>query len=113
MLGLKLLTKSGTTAYTFLTAEGCGVYEDRPTACRYYALGNMGLHKIKDSTTVEDIYFLVKEEHCLGHNEPRTVTIRDYEQGVEKYDEMNRDWRELVLKKRSADLTITAQYATV
>lgn len=109
MPGLKLITKPGTTACTFLTPEGCGVYEDRPTACRYYALGNMGLHK-KDSTTVEDIYFLVKEDHCLGHNEPCTITIRDYrkEQGVEKYDEMNREWRELVLKKRSAGPTVGA-----
>jgi uncharacterized protein len=85
MPGLKLITKPGATACRFLTPEGCGVYEDRPTACRYSALGSMGLHK-KDSATVEDIYFLVKEEHCLGYNEPRTITIRDYrkEQGVDK-----------------------------
>lgn len=103
MPGLKLMTKPGNTACVFLKKEGCGVYEDRPTACRYYALGSMGLRK-KETADVEDIYFLVKENHCLGHNEPRTVTVRDYrrEQGVEKYDEMNREWRDIVLKKRSA-----------
>ena len=33
---------------TFLGDEGCTVYEDRPAACRYYALGNMAVRK-KDS----------------------------------------------------------------
>lgn len=66
----------------------------------------MGLLK-QDSSSVEDIYFLVKQNHCLGHNEPRTITVRAYrnEQSVEKYDEMNRVWRDLVLKKRSAGPT--------
>lgn len=66
----------------------------------------MGLLK-QDSSSVEDIYFIVKQNHCLGHNEPRTITVRAYrnEQSVEKYDEMNRVWRDLVLKKRSAGPT--------
>src|SRR5690606_34472747 len=36
MPGLKMKTKEGSTACQFLTPEGCGVYEDRPAACRYY-----------------------------------------------------------------------------
>ena len=32
------------------TPEGCGVYEDRPTACRYYALGATTM-RAKDSST--------------------------------------------------------------
>ncbi len=107
MPGLKILTKPGTTECVFLTEDGCSVYEDRPVACRYYALGSMGVRK-KESDKVEDIYFVVKEPHCLGHDEPRALTVREYrkEQGIEKYDTMNREWRDVVIKKRSSGPTI-------
>jgi len=100
--GLKLATKPGTTECVFLTEEGCSVYEDRPAACRYYALGSMGMRKVGTSE-VEDVFFLVKEPHCLGHNEPKTQTVREYrkEQGIEPYDDMNREWRDIVIKKRT------------
>ena len=103
MPGLKLATQPGSRACVFLEEKGCGVYEDRPVACRYYALGSMGMRKTGESG-VEDVYFLVKEDHCLGHNEPRSLTVRDYrrEQGIEKYDEMNREWRDAIIKKRSS-----------
>jgi hypothetical protein len=107
MPGLKLNTKDGSTACTFLTPEGCSVYADRPSACRYYALGLLAMRKT-DSPQHEDSYFVVKEEHCLGHLEPMVQSVRDYrgEQGVDEYDEMNREWREIVLKKRSSGPTV-------
>lgn len=107
MPGLKLLTKPGSAECVFLSEEGCTVYEDRPAACRYYALGNMGVRK-KGDAEVEDIYFLVKESHCKGHEEPRTLTVRQYreEQGIERYDEMNREWRDIVIKKRTSGPTL-------
>lgn len=103
MPGVKLKTLEDTTACPFVTPAGCSIYEDRPTACRYYALGLMSM-KHQLSPTDEEAYFIVKEDHCLGHLEPRTLTIRDYrrEQEVEEYDQMNREWRQVVLKKRSA-----------
>lgn len=112
MPGLKMVTKPDSTECIHLTEEGCGVYEDRPAACRYYALGSMGVRK-KDSSSVDDIYFIVKEQHCLGHFEPRKQTVAQYrrEQGIEKYDEMNRDWRDIVLKKRSSGPTVGAPSA--
>jgi Fe-S-cluster containining protein len=105
--GLKLLTKAGTMECVFLRESGCSVYDDRPTACRYYALGIMGVRK-KDASVVEDIYFLVKEAHCRGHEEPKQLTVGQYrqEQGAERYDEMNREWRDIVIKKRSSGPTI-------
>jgi Fe-S-cluster containining protein len=107
MPGLKLKTREDTPACQFVTEEGCSVYEDRPSACRYYALGQMAVRKT-GSTVDEDMYFLVKEEHCLGHQEPREITIRDYrkEQQVEDFDEINRGWRQVVLKKRSTGPTV-------
>ena len=105
--GLKLRTQDESTQCPFLTEEGCGVYDDRPTACRYYALGLMSMRK-KDSATDEDSYFVVREDHCLGHAEPKVQTVRAYRQsqGVDIYDELNREWRQVVLKKRSCGPTI-------
>lgn len=105
--GYKLRTRDDGPACQFVSEEGCGVYEDRPTACRYYALGSMGLRR-KDSAQVDDIYFLVKEPHCHGHQEPHRLTVREYrhEQGVEHYDELNREWRDIILKKRSSGPTV-------
>lgn len=102
MPGLKLRTKPGTQECIYLTPEGCSVYEDRPSACRYYALGLMSMRR-KDSPGEEDSYFVVKEAHCLGHQEPQVQTVREYrrDQGLEPYDEANREWRRIVLKKRS------------
>jgi len=107
MPGLKMKTHDDTTACQFVTADGCSVYADRPSACRYYALGMMSM-RAKDSPTDEDHYFVVSEDHCLGHLEPKTQTIRAYreDQGVDVYDELNREWRQIVLKKRSCGPTI-------
>ena len=107
--GLKLKTKEDLKTCTFLTEEGCAVYEDRPTACRYYALGNMAMRK-KDSAEVELGYFVVKEDHCKGHYEDNEQTISEYRcsQGLEDYDEMNLGFQELVLKKKSSGPTVGA-----
>ncbi len=110
--GLKLATHEGSKACVFLSEEGCQVYEDRPTSCRYYALGSMGIRR-EGKAFVEDVYFKVKEDHCMGHNEPKTQTVGEYRkaQGVEKYDEMNREWRDIILKKRSSGPTVGAPSA--
>ena len=107
MPGLKLRTQENSTACINLTPAGCGVYEDRPAACRYYALGLVSMRK-KDAPRDEDSYFVVKEDHCLGHNEPVTQTVREYrrEQGVDVYDEINHEWRQIILKKRSSGPTV-------
>lgn len=107
MPGLKMNTKPGTTECVFLSDDGCTVYEDRPAACRYYALGNMGVRK-KDASEVENVFFIVKEPHCRGHEQARKLTVREYrqEQGIERYDEMNHEWRDIVLKKRSSGPTV-------
>ncbi|MHB8453433.1 MAG: YkgJ family cysteine cluster protein [Acidiferrobacterales bacterium] len=107
MPGLKMKTRDDTTACQFVTDEGCSVYADRPAACRYYALGMMSM-RAKDSPMDEDHYFIVKEDHCLGHLEPEAQTIRAYrkDQGVDVYDELNREWRQIILKKRSCGPTI-------
>jgi len=110
--GLKLATQEGSKACIFLSEEGCQVYEDRPSACRYYALGSMGIRR-EGKSHVEDVYFRVKEDHCKGHDEPKKQTVGEYRksQSLEKYDEMNREWRDIILKKRSSGPTVGAPSA--
>ena len=90
-----------------MTDEGCGVYEDRPTACRYYPVALLSMRK-QNEFTEREAYAMVQEDHCKGHFEPRTLTINEYrkEQGVEEYDELTSGWRQLILKKKSAGPTI-------
>ena len=105
--GVKLRPVANGTACQFMTAEGCTVYEDRPTACRYYPVALLSMRR-QDEYTDRDSYALVKEDHCLGHNEPRRITIDDYrkEQGLAEYDELARGWRQLILKKKSSGPSI-------
>jgi len=107
MPGVKIKTADESKQCPFLTESGCGVYEDRPTACRYYALGLMSMREM-GSTSDDDYYFTVKEAHCRGHEEDQQQTIQEYrdDQGVTEYDEINREWRQLILKKRSSGPTI-------
>jgi len=99
--GIKLRTDDE-GACRFLGEEGCTVYEDRPTACRYYPLGHLAM-KPTDKKTEETHYFLIREENCKGHDEDRELTVGEYlqEQGVADYDEMNKEWLQILLKKRS------------
>lgn len=105
--GVKLKPVDGGSACQFMVAEGCSVYEDRPTSCRYYPVALVSMRRT-DENTDRSSYALVKEAHCLGHNEPRTITIADYrkEQGIEEYDDIGRGWRQLILKKKSSGPTI-------
>lgn len=105
--GVKLRPVENTNQCQFMTDEGCSVYEDRPTACRYYPVALISMRK-QNEYTDQDHYALVKEDHCLGHNEPRSLTIDEYrhEQGLKEYDEQGRGWRQLVLKKKSTGPTV-------
>ena len=105
--GVKLKPVEGGTACRFMKAEGCGVYEDRPTACRYYPVALLSMRR-QDEYVDRESYALVREPHCLGHLEPRSQTIDEYraEQGLPEYDELARGWRQLVLKRKSSGPTI-------
>jgi Fe-S-cluster containining protein len=101
--GVKYKPREGTTECQFVTDAGCSVYEDRPTACRYYPVGLLSTRR-QDENFDRASYALVKEDHCHGHFEDRKLTIDEYrkEQGLEEYDEHGRAWRQLILKVKSA-----------
>jgi Fe-S-cluster containining protein len=101
--GVKMEPVEGGTECQFMTEEGCSVYTDRPTACRYYPVGLLSSRRA-DENVDRSSYALVREDHCKGHLEDREISIADYrkEQGLEEYDEHGRGWRQLILKMKSA-----------
>jgi hypothetical protein len=86
----------------FVRDDGCIIYEDRPTTCRYYPLGVASLsHKV--GADDKDFYFFVHEPHCLGFEEEKIWTVREWRknQGVDIHDEINAGWTDLLVRKRS------------
>ena len=53
-------------ACPFLTAEGCGVYSDRPWPCRMYPLGMAAAKDTPDGWRGERFWFLLREDDLQG-----------------------------------------------
>ncbi len=89
-------------ACPFVRENGCLVYEDRPTTCRYYPLGVATLSN-KEDPEGEEFYFFVNEPHCRGFEEDKEWTVAGWRenQGVDIHDQINMEWTELVVRKRS------------
>ena len=88
----------------FVTPEGCQIYTDRPVSCRYYPVGIASLRQQEaHAGEEEEFFFLVKEDHCKGFEEPTRWTVESWraDQEADLYDRMNRGWLELLLRKRS------------
>ncbi|MGD9244219.1 MAG: YkgJ family cysteine cluster protein, partial [Desulfobacterales bacterium] len=51
----------------------------------------------------DGFYFFVHEAHCLGFEEKKEWTVREWrkDQGVDIHDEINAGWTDLVVRKRS------------
>ena len=79
---------------------GCLVYSDRPGTCRYYPVGQ-GMLITEEG--LDEFYFLVKEEHCKGFEEDALWTIQTWkeDQGADYYDEMNKEWKAMMLRRSS------------
>ncbi len=86
----------------FVREDGCIVYEDRPTTCRYYPLGVATLTHREEAVDPE-FYFFVNEPHCLGFESDAVWKIRDWrrDQGVDIHDDINAEWTDLIVRKRS------------
>lgn len=103
---LKLLEEEDDTAAPkscpFVRDEGCIVYEDRPTTCRYYPLGVASM-SYKEGAGEDEFYFFVNEPHCLGFEEDKQWTVAEFrqDQGVDDYDRINAEWTDLMVRKRS------------
>ena len=93
----------------FVSAGGCTVYEDRPASCRYYPVGQGTLKKAVDDKVVdEEFFFFVKEDHCKGFEESDRWTVASWreDQGVDRYDELNREWKSILLMRNVPEMTL-------
>lgn len=82
--------------------DGCHVYDARPSACRYYPLGLISV-KMKEAEAKDDFHFIIREDHCRGHDEDKRQTVAEFrkEQGVEPYEQVNRGWIDILMKLAS------------
>jgi hypothetical protein len=80
----------------FVSEKGCGVYGNRPWACRMYPLGMA--ERATSQAAAERFYFVVKEELCHGHGKGGECAVREFidGQGVEPYDVMQSPFRRLL-----------------
>ena len=100
--GLKLRTTDEGVCLFMHEVDGCTIYEDRPSACRYYPLGNLSLKKA-DQGHENQHFVLVREDHCKGHEEDKVYNIQSFreDQKVIDYDQHNIEYFQLILKKKS------------
>lgn len=81
----------------FVTPKGCGVYSNRPGACRVYPLGRGA--SMDDKGNLSEEYILVKESHCMGFwedAEPMTVSAYLASQGMDTYIEFDNRYIQLM-----------------
>jgi hypothetical protein len=78
------------SACPFVTPSGCMVYKDRPSSCRTYPLARLVSRK-RESGKLSEYHMILKESHCLGFNNGREHTVREWimEQEIEPYNTMN------------------------
>jgi hypothetical protein len=111
MPGVMIKMREDDNKCPFVTPDGCTVYTDRPSACRYYPVGmadfREGGSKDADGNELvseeERFFFLVKEDYCKGHYEDKEWTVGEWraDQGVDVRDDMNKKWLRLIMRRKS------------
>jgi Fe-S-cluster containining protein len=93
----------------FVSEKGCGVYGNRPWACRMYPLGMA--ERGTSQAAAERFYFIVKEELCHGHGGGGECAVREFidGQGVEPYDVMQSSFRRLLALASEGKDALTEQ----
>ncbi len=83
-------------ACPFLQNDGCGVYADRPSACRTYPL-ERGVDRSPHKGIASDFYLMTNHEYCHGHTEEKSFTVKKWirDQRLDDYNMMNDLWAEV------------------
>ncbi|WDP92084.1 MAG: YkgJ family cysteine cluster protein [Desulfobacter sp.] len=100
---LKLLDDERNSCPFVDDEDGCVIYEQRPTTCRYYPLGVGSLSYSGEKGEKDDFFFTIKETHCKGFEEDKEWTVAEWreDQGVDLRDEVNEGWLDLMVRKKS------------
>jgi Fe-S-cluster containining protein len=90
------MTPDGGRPCPFLTADGCGVYPDRPDTCRTFPVEQGALFDSRTRRS-EPVFFYRPPDFCQGQHETRTWTVAAWtrDQEAEPYHRMTRRWAEI------------------
>ena len=98
MVMLRMTEKEGKPC-PFVGDEGCGVYEDRPWACRMYPLG-MAIPPARAGEEPEPLFFVFEDDHCKGREQSDrkdwTAAKWREDQGIETHEALEEGFRDLV-----------------
>lgn len=95
--------------------KGCSIYHNRPQVCRSYPLGVAALDprhaKLQTEGQSTEARFLIQEDMCMGHREPKTWTLKEWmnDQGTIGLEEENKAWLEIVAKLKAMKMAETQQ----
>ncbi len=91
------MSKTEEKACPFLTDKGCGVYEDRPWACRMYPIAMAVPPARAGDEEPEPIYFLLEDDFCKGHGAATKWTVEKWrrDQGVVEHEDLEKCHREI------------------
>jgi Fe-S-cluster containining protein len=84
-------------ACPFVSEKGCRVYSDRPSSCRTYPLVR-AISRCRETGKISEHFMLLNEPHCLGHNEPKRQTVRQWieDQQIKTYNYINDQLLEII-----------------
>ena len=97
----------------FVTPAGCSVYEDRSAACRAYPLGRAT--KPGPGDTVNERFFLVREDHCRGFDAGRRWMAGEWleDQGLEPYNHSHDKYMRLMAKVKASGRPVTERMSAM
>jgi Fe-S-cluster containining protein len=89
---LRMAENEGQTC-PFVSAEGCSIYNDRPFTCRSFPL-EKGLMTAPGDARARPVFFLKPPVFCLGPQQPRPTTARDWfaDGDTRVYDRLTERW---------------------
>lgn len=88
-------------ACPFVGSAGCGVYPDRPAACRLYPLAR-AVRRCAATGRRSEHFALMQEAHCLGHGSGQGLSVAAWvqDQGLAAYHRMNDPFVDVIAVKR-------------
>ena len=103
-----LMRENSNGACIFLDQKkGCSIYHTRPLVCRSYPLGLASLDPRQSETQGEgqptEARFIIREDICMGHREPKTWTLKDWMKDQETIglEKDNKDWLDIVARLKA------------
>ena len=107
LVKLKMRENSNGACIFLDGTKGCSIYYNRPQVCRSYPLGVATLDprhaKFQTEGQSTEARFMIKEDMCMGHREPKTWTLKKWmeDQGTVEMEEENKPWMEIVAKLKA------------